>query len=208
MVAADYGINGGWAGYRTTSGYVSQCDTTDTLDQRQLFYTPGQKLEINSITTFTDGWGIVKWKNVTSEGVHGSDPTGNYVDTDFPLFRLADIYLTYAEAVTRNGAGGDMGTAINLVNDIIQRAHGGDASHNISTLDADRVLTERAREMYWEGQRRTDLIRYKLFTGGTYIWPFKGGVPEGTSVPDYLNLFPLAFTDLVANPNLVQNFGY
>ncbi|MEO5675116.1 MAG: RagB/SusD family nutrient uptake outer membrane protein [Chitinophagales bacterium] len=210
MVAADFGINGGWAGYRTTSGYVSQCDTTDTLDQRQMFYTAGQNLEITSISTFTDGWGITKWKNITSEGEPGSDPTGNFVDTDFPLFRLADVYLMYAEAVTRGGGGGDNGTAITLVNQIIDRGHGGISSPewDVTTLDADRVLTERARELYWEGHRRTDLIRYGLFTGGTYIWPFKGGVPEGISVPDYLNLFPLAFTDLVANPNLIQNPGY
>lgn len=208
MVAADFGINGGWAGYRTTSGLVAKFDTLDTLDQRQMFYTNGQNLEITSIGTFTDGWGITKWKNITSEGVPGSDATGNFVDTDFPLFRLAEVYLMYAEAVTRNGAGGDMATAINLVNQLIERAHGGDPSHNIASLDKERVLVERARELYWEAHRRTDLIRYDLFTGGDYIWPFKGGVPAGTSVPDFLKLYPLAFTDLVANPNLVQNPGY
>jgi len=69
-------------------------------------------------------------------------------------------------------------------------------------------LDERARELFWEGFRRTDLIRYGLFTSSSYLWPWKGGVAAGTGVADYRNLFPLPESDLSANPNLKQNPGY
>ena len=45
------------------------------------------------------------------------------MDTDFPMFRLADVYLMYAEAVFRGGTGGDKGTAIDYLNDIMYRAY-------------------------------------------------------------------------------------
>jgi hypothetical protein len=62
--------------------------------------------------------------------------------------------------------------------------------------------------LYWEGHRRTDLIRYKRFTEGTYLWPFKGGVASGVAIPEYRKLFPIPVSDLTANPNLRQNTGY
>lgn len=204
MKPLEFGISGGWGGYRTTSAFVSQFP--DTLDGRNLFYTDGQSLEINDIKVFTDGYAIAKWRNVTSTGVIGSDPTGTFVDTDYPMFRLADVYLMYAEAVVRGGSG-DAGTALNLVNQLRQRAYG-NSDHNLSSLDIDVIFNERSREMYWEGTRRTDLIRFGKFSGGAYIWPWKGNVPEGQSVPSYLDLFPLPAADIVANPNLKQNEGY
>jgi len=62
--------------------------------------------------------------------------------------------------------------------------------------------------LYWECFRRTDLIRYGLFTSQAYLWPWKGGVSSGTGVDSHYNLFPLPSSDLEANPNLVQNMGY
>ncbi len=83
-------------------------------------------------------------------------------------------------------------------------------SGNISSgeLTLDFILDERSRELYWEGQRRTDLIRYGLFTTDTYLWPFKGNDEFGTSVPSYRRLFPLPSSTLTTNPNLSQNEGY
>ena len=213
MKPLEFGISGGWGGYRTTSAFVAQFP--DTLDGRYLFYTDGQNLSVNDTVNgviklsanFTDGWAIAKWRNVTSAGVIGSDPTGTFVDTDYPLFRLADVYLMYAEAVLRGG-GGDQGKALDLVNQLRERAYGNNSS-SVSSLDLDFLFAERSREMQWEGTRRTDLIRYGRFSGGTYLWPFKGGVqPEGASVPEYLDLFPLPASDIIANPNLKQNPGY
>jgi len=213
MKPLEFGISGGWGGYRTTSAFVAQFP--DTLDGRYLFYTDGQNLSVNDTVNgviklsanFTDGWAIAKWRNVTSAGVIGSDPTGTFVDTDYPLFRLGDVYLMYAEAVLRGG-GGDQGKALDLVNQLRERAYGNSGS-SVSSLDLDFLFAERSREMQWEGTRRTDLIRYGKFSGGTYLWPYKGGVqPEGASVPEYLDLFPLPASDIIANPNLKQNPGY
>jgi hypothetical protein len=176
-------------------------------DQRAMFWTDGQSLEINDIGVFTDGYAITKFKNITSNGNPGLD--GTFCDTDFPLFRLADVYLMYAEAVLRGG-GGDLGTALNYVNLIITRAREGNAGANITSdeLTLDFILDERARELYWEGYRRTDLIRYGRFSTSNYVWPWKGNVKDGKSMQSFLNIFPIPSSDLSANPNLVQNPGY
>ncbi|HNU58470.1 MAG TPA: RagB/SusD family nutrient uptake outer membrane protein [Aquaticitalea sp.] len=179
-----------------------------TSDKRGMFYTNGQNLEITEIGTFTDGYAITKFRNIDSNGNPGNDPNGDFVSTDLPLIRLAEIYLNYAEATVRGG-GGDMGLAVNLINELRGRAYG-NSSGNISSgdLTADFILDERSRELYWEGQRRTDLVRYNYFTTGAYLWPFKGNDPNGTSVADYRNLFPIPTSILTVNPNLTQNQGY
>ena len=208
MNVADFGVSSAWAGNRTTKNLVAQfADPSGKTDKRAMFFTDGQSLEISDVTAFTDGYAITKYKNVTSTGVKGSDPVGDFPDTDYPLFRLADVYLTYAEAVLRGGTGGDQATALGYVNALRQRAYG-NATGNVATINLDFILAERARELYWESQRRTDLIRFGKFTGGTYLWPFKGGLKEGRAVPDYLTLLPIPSTDIVANPGLKQNPGY
>ncbi len=121
------------------------------------------------------------------------------------MFRLADVYLMYAECGARGF--GDAGQGVNYVNQLRERAYG-NATHNVASITTDEILDERARELYWEGYRRTDLIRYGLFTGGEYVWVFKGGPYAGTSVSEHLNLYPLPSSDIVANPNLTQNPGY
>lgn len=179
----------------------------ESFDHRALFYTNGQNLEIAKVQDdFTQGYAITKFKNVTSTGAAGS--ATDFVDTDFPLFRLADVYLMYAEAVVRGG-GGSMSQALELINDLRTRAYG-DNSGNIATgdLTLDFILDERARELYWECTRRTDLIRFGKFTDGSYLWPWKGNVPEGIAVDSRFNLFPIPASDMGANPNLKQNTGY
>ncbi|MGV8945556.1 MAG: RagB/SusD family nutrient uptake outer membrane protein [Lutibacter sp.] len=176
-------------------------------DPRALFYTDGQKLEIESIATFTDGYAVAKFKNIDKNGVAGSDKSGEFTDTDFPLFRIADVYLMYAEATLRGG-GGSQATAIEYMNALRSRGTETFGKVSASNFNLDFILAERARELYWEGQRRTDLIRFGKFSDGNYVWPWKGGVKEGISTPSYLNLFPIPATDLNANPNLSQNTGY
>ena len=208
MNPADFGINGGWGGVRTTKNIVNLFgDPSGKTDKRAMFYTTGQNLEIADISTFTDGYAITKYKNITSGGAKGSDLTGDFVDTDFPLFRLADVYLMYAEAVVRGGSGGTTALALQYVNALRQRAYG-NATGNVTALTLDFILQERARELYWEGHRRTDLIRFGKFTDASYVWPWKGNVKDGKGVADNLNLFPIPATDIVANPNLKQNPGY
>lgn len=206
MPASAYGIDGGWGGVRVTPSFVKLfADPTGKTDKRAMFYTDGQKLEINELSTFTDGYAMPKFKNVTSAGKVGSNLT--HPDTDFPMFRLADAYLIYAEAAARGA--GDKALALEYVNKIRTRAYGSAAGNITSSeLTPDFVLAERARELSWEGSRRTDLIRYGKFTGASYLWAWKGGVKDGAGVQDYLKIFPLPSTDLTANPNLVQNTGY
>ncbi|SHI77062.1 Starch-binding associating with outer membrane [Mesonia phycicola] len=220
MDASAAGINGGWEGLRTTKALVNKFDyaVTNTedgdpvewADGRAMFYTDGQNLEINTISnTFTDGYAITKFTNIDSNGNAGSDEGGDFVDTDLPLIRVAEMYLNYTEAVLRGGAGGDLQTATSYINELRERAFGNN-SGNISSADLslDFIIDERARELYWEGQRRTDLIRFEEFTTSSYLWPFKGDAKAGTSVSDFRNLFPLPSNIILINTNLTQNPGY
>jgi hypothetical protein len=207
MSAASFGINGGWAGIRTTSAFVNKFPGSGN-DTRGNFYTNGQNLEIASVGTFTDGYAIQKFRNVDINGNQGSDATGDFVDIDFPVFRLADAYLMFAECELRTG-GSVSQTTVDNINDLRVRAYG-DTSGNVSAgqINLSFILDERARELHWEGHRRTDLIRFGKFTGSSYIWPWKGGVASGAPTSSYRNLFPIPSSALSTNPNLQQNQGY
>jgi hypothetical protein len=208
MVPADFGVSSGWAGLRTTPQLVDKFPGgADSADSRALFYTDGQKKEINSIPTFTDGYAVAKYKNVDVNGNQGSDTSGEFPDTDFPMFRLGDTYLMYAEAVLRGG-GGTKAQAVMYINELRERAYG-NSGNNITeaNLTMDFILNERARELYWEAHRRTDLIRFNQFTENG-IWAFKGGVPQGSTTQAYRNIFPIPASDLGVNTNLTQNQGY
>ncbi len=204
----DYGVSDGWAGLRTTSAMVDKfrIGVGNTFDPRVNFFTKGQNLEINDIGEFTDGYAVIKYVNTTSTGEVGSDLT--HVDTDYVMFRLADAYLMYAESILRGGTGGDINQALTFINSLRQRAYG-DNSANIlaSDMTLDFVLDERSKELYWEGSRRIDLIRYGRFSDQG-IWPWKGGTAEGKTTESFRDIFPIPASDLVANPNLIQNPGY
>lgn len=175
-------------------------------DERNTLFHDGQDLEIADLAEFTNGYALTKWKNVTSSGQDGSDPT--FVDIDFPMFRLADVYLMYAEATLR-GSSGDMAKAVKLVNDLRERAYGNKAGNiSQSQLTLDFILEERARELYWEGHRRTDLRRFGKFTGSDYNWSWKGNDQAGSGTDAHYQLFPIPASDINSNPNLTQNPGY
>lgn len=208
MSDADSGVSGGWAGLRTTKNLVERFpDTSGELDSRAIFWTDGQSLEIAEIGQFTDGIAVPKFKNLNIDGEAGSNAT--FPDTDYPMFRLADAYLMYAEATLRGAAGGDLGQSTDLINELRVRAYGDD-SGNITQADVDLdfILDERSRELYWEAGRRVDLVRFGLFTSADYLWPWKGNELNGRGVEEFRNIFPIPASDLIANPNLVQNPGY
>jgi hypothetical protein len=201
--------NGGWSGLRTTSAFVAKFP--DLTEARALFATQNQSLEIDEVNQSSQGYGIFKFRNITSTGQPGSHPS--HQDTDFPMFRLADAYLMYAEAVLRGGSGGSQATALTYVNAIRTRpgdVAAGNAPGAITSgqLTLDFILDERARELYWEAHRRTDLIRFGKYTGNDYLWAWKGGVKEGTAIEAKRALFPIPAADLGSNPNLKQHTGY
>jgi hypothetical protein len=205
MEPADYGVSGAWAGLRTTSACVNFFAEESFPDRRALFFTEGQTLQINDITNFQQGYAVPKYTNLRRDGTAGGDEI--FPDTDYPLFRLAEIYLTFAEASLFSGTG-DRGDAARFLN-ALQRRAGASPEHDLTADDITEatVRTTRARELYWEGHRRTDLIRYGQYTGAT-AWPWKGGVAAGTATSDHLRLFPLPTAELLANSLLQQNAGY
>ena len=111
------------------------------------------------------------------------------MDTDFPLFRLADAYLMYAE-INLRGGGGDSGTALNYINLLRTRAYG-NTTGNVSSINLDFILDERARELHWEGHRRQDLIRFGRYSGGAYNWQWKGNAVNGVPPNDFPALIKL-----------------
>jgi hypothetical protein len=198
-IPGNFGISSGWAGYRATSNMVNLFpNALASGDTRAMFDSTGQTEDMTVISNYANGYALKKFKNISSTGTAGVSLT--FADLDIPFFRLADVYLMYAEASLRSG-GSDAATYVNKVR---ERANAGD----MANVTLDSVLAERGRELYCEGYRRTDLIRFGYFTGGTYLWPWKGGVAAGTSINSYLNLFPIPVTDLNNNPNLKQNSGY
>jgi len=211
MNSANYGVpSGGWGGNRSTAALTNLFPTADTtIDKRAIFLnTTGVTSTITNIANFQQGIPVVKWTNMTSTGVEAEpNAGGTFCSGDFPLFRLAEQYLIYAEASLQGGAGGNVATALNYVNLLRQRAYG-NTTGNLNSLALTDIINERGRELYWECLRRSDLIRFGLFTSGSYLWPWKGGVASGTGVDSHLNVYPIPITDLEANANLIQNPGY
>ena len=207
MVDSDSGVTGGWAGLRTTRTLVEQFpDMTGDIDSRAIFFTNGQSIDIDDIGVFEQGIAVPKYKNLNSDGQSGSDPT--HVDTDYPMFRLADAYLMYAEATLRGAGNGTESLSIQYINELRERAYGNDSGAiTAADLDLDFILDERSRELYWEATRRIDLVRFGQFTEQG-IWQWKGNVRDGRVTEAHRDFFPIPASDLLANPNLVQNPGY
>lgn len=202
QVPADYGVTAGWGNMRARGELPKLFK--DTNDKRYCFYTDGQTEDVADMADISNGYLVTKWTNLKDDGTTAASNTADGgVNTDYPLFRLADVYLMMAEAVLRNGQGSDRETVRGYVNLLQKRAYGDD-KHSISDTDLtlNFILKERGRELYWEGTRRTDLIRFGEFTGSSYLWQWKGGVQDGTAVDDKYAYYPIPSTELTANPNL------
>jgi hypothetical protein len=199
-----YGVDGCWYGIRLKQEMYHLFATGD--QRASYFWTAGQTVDVTNISDFSTGIPAPKFTNVKSTGGSGSNP--GFVDTDFPMFRLSGAYLIYAEAFLRGG-GGTQAQALAYVNAIRERAFGGTAGDiTAAQLTLPFILDERGRELMWEAHRRTDLVRFGEFTGGSYIWQWKGGTHAGMATDAHYNVYPLPASELVANPNLKQNPGY
>ncbi|MBQ5620971.1 MAG: RagB/SusD family nutrient uptake outer membrane protein [Alistipes sp.] len=180
-------------------------------DQRAMFTNAGFKQQFeNEVSDITTGWACLKWVPLTSDNRPNLIELDiEFSSADFPIFRLAEMYLISAEAEARM-SGGTLTSSANgykRIAELRERANG--VADMPLTIDLDYILQERTRELYWEGHRRVDLIRYGYYTSASYPWPYKGGIPAGTvSLSDHLTVFPIITTDLIANPNLEQNAGY
>ena len=177
-------------------------------DDRALFYmgiggcsdkartlTPG-----DVITGPLNGASFVKWTNLHADGTVQHHQ--NFSDTDFPMFRLAEIYLTRAEAKYRLN-GSQEGLADIL--EVQGRAH---RDLKASSVDEQTLIDEWCREFYMEGRRRSDLVRFGLFTGSKYLWSFKGGSENGQGIPTKCDIYPIPGDEIKNNPNMTQNPKY
>ena len=224
---SDFGVTKGWSEFRLRPKFVDKfsqndIDRKDGADKRCKFFTTGQTNEIGSMTDETAGYLSEKWSNLKDDGTAASNTGNDGVETDYPLFRLADVYLMYAECVARLktdwdpwGGGSDATDpkviasrkkgAIYWINLVRERAGADDvwaSGYSTDKKFLQLIIDERARELYHEGYRRTDLIRFGQFTTNDYVWQWKGGVHDGQAVDSKYNYYPIPNTELTANPNL------
>lgn len=217
----DYGTDQFWAGNRARSQFIAKffpnndapkANIADMVkaagDDRALFFGKGRDLVVETPTEYTSGYAVGKYRNTYSNG--GNPHNSKFVDTDYFLMRSAEAYLIAAEADARLNGGVTTATGKGYIDALRQRANNKDlkASYNLN-----QILDERARELYYEGFRRTDLIRYGYYGGeksGEYLWEWKGGIKNGQAIAAYLNVFAIPAEDVNANPNLKgkQNTGY
>ncbi|MBO5579518.1 MAG: RagB/SusD family nutrient uptake outer membrane protein [Prevotella sp.] len=214
IAAYPTGISSNWGGIRAKKYFVEKWFPNDDApsgtpadlaaaanDDRCLFMTQGHELEINAEDKFEEGYGYIKFLNTHADGseTHNAEHT----DYDFPLFRLAEAYLTYAEADARLNGGNVSSAGLEYIKALRNRAH---ANSNINVFSLADIEDEWSREFGFEGRRRMDMIRFGNFTGVRRIWI--GGTAAGGTLSGYRSIFPLPSSDLVANPNLKQNEGY
>ncbi len=223
--------NQAWGGNRTRVDLVKKFISTSALDalsdwkaetiiaaagdDRALLYgdidkgdggytAKGRKYTNDDLATFEDGIATIKFQSVRSDDGEVSNITHN--DNDIPVMRMAEAYLTYAEAEARAaGSSTTLEEGTRLINVLRERANNED-QHTTYTLR--EICDERSRELYFEGMRRTDLIRFGYYGGSSYTWQWKGGVQEGGKFEPFRNIFPIPQTELATNLNLKQNPGY
>lgn len=212
------GQRNGWAGLRVPFEYVEkyfnvgardyETGEYEVADKRgEVFYIKGRKESMDgALYSFMNGWSCLKFNNIpagqTDESYLPVSATKSFSDVDFPMIRLAEIYLIYAEACMNLG---QANVALPYLEELSERA----SVEGPAEINEEFLMAERARELMWEAHRRTDLIRYGLYESSAYLWPYKGGDSyAGQAFPGYRLIFPIPPTELAANDRLVQNPGY
>lgn len=180
--------------------------TAQAGDDRATFWGEGRTYEIENITKSAEGYGVCKFLNYNSDNSTNTDPT--FADMDWPFMRAAEAYLNYAEADARLNGGKTSQEGTRILNKLRARANASTRAES-SNYSLNEICDEWAREFYFEGMRRTTLVRFGLFGGNTgYNWDWKGGESAGKDFEAYKNLYPIPLTQLQSNSNLKQNPGY
>lgn len=180
--------------------------TAQAGDDRATFWGEGRTYEIENITKSAEGYGVCKFLNYNSDNSTNTDPA--FADMDWPFMRAAEAYLNYAEADARLNGGKTSQEGTRILNKLRARANASTRTES-SSYSLNEICDEWAREFYFEGMRRTTLIRFGLFGGNTgYNWDWKGGEQAGKDFEAYKNLYPIPLTQLQSNSNLKQNPGY
>lgn len=193
----------GWQGFRIRKEFYEMVGNTDTRVQYVLGNSDSE--DIVDYTQFSQGKKLIKFSNLKSNGTTGSSIA--FPDTDFPMFRMGDAYLMYAELAFVNGLG-SFDTAIGYVNALRSRAGVTPAtSSEILANPTTFILKERGKELYWEGHRRQDLIRLGRYLSG-YNWQWKGGIQSGMDLDSKYLLFAIPKAEIQSNSNLNQNPGF
>lgn len=188
-----------WGGNRATQQLTNLFESTD---KRALFFTTGRTQNMSELGNFKSGWSVMKFTNRSWDGAVNPNGNNQWVDTDFPLFRLADVILIQAEAELRSG---DSAAALATYNKV--HAHQRTGLAAAKTLTLQDILDERGRELFWECHRRTDLVRFGKFATG-YNWAWKGGTQAGKDIDTKFTVLPISTTHLTGNSNLKQNEAY
>lgn len=223
-----WGVADSWKCFRTSPEFVSkffpQLEVADTIkaneyqmpqyakDDRAILCSyvkdNPNTWSLSARTTpmaadFYASWACPKFTGLysTADSMHinlGAD--GKTPDTDIPFMRIAEAYMTQAEAMFRQG---NVGGAMEVINNSVRaRAN----AEPLTTLDENILIDEWSREFWGEGRRRTDLIRFNRFAGtaadaNKYHWEGRANASFYKSMPDHWNWFPIPSDDKRVNPN-------
>ena len=205
---SSFGVSGWGGALRLRKQFVQKFSAASfNSDERKTIISGTRPIDISDIAIRSQGFVLAKYSNISSTGVAG--PNQTFVNTDFPLFRLADAYLMYAECARRGAPNATLGQGVFYINLLRERANNSPINNiDESAMTLDFLIDERSRELHWEGHRRQDLIRFGKYVGGSYNWAWKGNGINGIGISNHLQLFPIPSNSLSANRNLTQNTGY
>lgn len=214
---SNYGMTEQWTCMHGRKEFFDKFGNADIRQSMWLKEDNGFSKENTEYSSFNSGYATIKFTNLipgvngewseSNGGIYGAGDANTQVwpDTDLPLIRLADVYLMYTESYIMGNVG-EQSKALKYVSYVTNRA--GLRSWEEGDLTPNNILDERARELYWELTRRSDLIRHDKYTGGSYLWSWKGYAPEGNAISERYKLMPIPVNIISAQPEFKQNPGY
>ncbi len=213
----------GWNGFTTTSDFYNSFEDGDKrkydslgkmtevsgfnagfLAGQQYKYVDGKKVIVKdrsgSPLVFTSD--VSLFFSTESKGIRTmkyplrGDQMGFNEENEFVIFRYADAMLMKAEAIARGASATGGETAKSIVNAIRKRSGAAD----LANVGLTEILAERGRELFLEGTRRSDLIRFGKFNDPV--------IERATKSDAFRVVYPIPNQAVSSNPNLKQNFGY